>query len=415
VDKFILPNFHAALIHFPLGLLSIGVAIELFSFLWRRSSFQNAGRWMILLGTLTAVPAVTSGLYALRDVAGHGNDADSWTEFKADSNFTATDWRFVQYHIILNSAATGIALFAVVTWLGASDFWRKILRVPVLLLLILALALMVDGAWHGGEMVYRLGLAVQGQHNVIPAQPAAPKGWQEQIEYFAPEGEVHFLLAGLVFALSAAALGLSIRQAVTTDSVIIQRVPPTYIPAASEGHPSKPISLLQALNDPGDEIPVTPRVPAARFWVLAALLAIGTIASGLWFGDFFRSWPKIIDMDHLRRSLMRIKDPDRAREGLHIVFGVSILVLTLVLALLTRLAPRSRVFLGGLSLLLILVMAAQVWVGVLMAFDGDRGPLAGFKTEAQSTAPPTTTRPSVFPPAATQPIASAELNKTEQN
>lgn len=410
MDKFILPNFHAILIHFPLGMLGIGVVIELFSFLWRRSSFRTAGRWMILLGTLTAVPAVTSGLYALCDVAGHGGGADSWTQLKADSNFSATDWRFVKYHIILNSAATGVALFAVVVWLGASDFWRKILRVPVLFMLIVALALMVDGAWHGSEMVYRLGFAVQGRQSVVPDNPAAPAGWRDEVEYYAPKGEVHLLLAGLVFALAAAALGLSIRRAVMNDSVLVQRVPPTYIPAAAEGRSNRPISLLQALNDPGDEIPVVPRVPASRFWVLTALLALGAIASGLWFGDFLRPWPRIIDPEHLRRALTHIKEAGSAREGLHIVFGASILVLVLFLALLTRLAPRSRVFLSALALLLVLVMAAQVWLGVLLLFDGDRGPLARFKNEAEGNAPrqmnnPRATQPSVSPPAATQPIA----------
>jgi uncharacterized membrane protein len=410
VDKFILPNFHTSLIHFPIGLLSIGVVIELFSFLWRRSSFRTAGRWMILLGTLSAVPAVTSGLYALSDVAGHGSVADSWTELKAGSNFSETDWRFVKYHIILNSAATGVALVAVVIWLGATDFWRKILRVPVLFMLIVALALMMDGAWHGGEMVFRLGFAVQGRQSVMPDNPSPPSGWRDNIEYYAPEGEVHLLMAGLVFALAAAALGLSIRRAVMNDSVLVQRIPPTYIPAAAEGRANKPISLLQALNDPGDEIPVVPRVPPGRFWLLTALLALCAIASGLWFGNFLRPWPKIIDVEHFRRALQHIKDAGSAREGLHIVCGASILVLVLILALLTRFAPRSRVFLSALALLLVLVMAAQVWLGVLLLFDGDRGPLARFKTEAEANAPrqvnhPPATQPSVSPPAATQPVA----------
>jgi uncharacterized membrane protein len=411
VDKFIIPNFHVILIHFPMGLLLIGVTIELFSFLWRRSSFRQAGRWMILLGTLMAVPALTSGLYALRDVVGHGADLDSWSEFKAASNFNAHDWQFVRYHIVLNAAATGLALFATVMWLGASDTWRKILRIPALLMLVVAVGLMVDGGWHGGEMVYRLGFAVQGKLNVLPDTPDRPRDLQDKIEFYAPEGEVHLLMAGFVFALAAAALGLSIRRAVTADTVIVQRISRTNV-AASGGREDaiKPISLLQALNDPGDEIPVGPRVPAARFWVLAALVAIAAIASGLWFGDYLAPWPRIIDRAHVQRAIQHIQDSKNAREGLHIVFGASIVVLTVLLALLTRFAPKSRVFLSAFAFLLVLVMAVQIWLGVLLTFDGGRGPLARFKTDAEANAPEQetpspTTAPSVSPPAATQPIA----------
>jgi hypothetical protein len=170
--------------------------------------------------------------------------------------------------------------------------------------------------------------------------------------------------------------------------------------------------LLQALNDPGDEIPLVPRVPAARFWVLAAVVAICAIASGLWFGGFIEPWPKVIDQGALRSSLQRIKDSDHARMGLHIVFGASILVLVMAMALLTRFAPRSRVILSGLSLLLVLAMAGQVWLGVLLLYDGDRGPLSRFKSDSQLTAPDqdhnsSSTQPTTSPSPATQPIAAA--------
>jgi uncharacterized membrane protein len=412
VDKFILPNFHAILIHFPIGMLSIGVLIELFSFIWPRSSFRTAGRWMILLGTLAAVPAVTSGFYALHDVAGHGSETDSFIEFKAGSNFSDTDWRFVRYHVLLNSGATILALIAVVMWIGASDQWRKILRVPALVMLLAALGLMTDGAWHGGEMVYRLGFAVHGQQAVLPDNPTKPQNLQDKIEYYAPEGEVHLLMAGLVFALAAVSLGLTIRRAVMTDSVVVERVPPTYVPKNVAGQPIKPISLLQALNDPGDEIPVVPRVPAARFWMLAAVITLGALASGLWFGGFLAPWPKIIDQSHLRWSLEHIKDADHAREGMHIVVGASLLILIFAMALLTRFSPRSRVILSGLSLLLVLAMAAQIWIGLSLLFDGGRGALAHFKTQAEvdkseheNAAP--TTFPTTVPSATTQPIAAA--------
>jgi uncharacterized membrane protein len=411
VDKFIIPNFHVVLIHFPIAMLAVGVTIELFSFLWRRSSFREAGQWMILIGTLSAVPAVTTGLYALQDVMGHGNGAGSMVEFKAGSGFSPTDWNFVRQHIILNSAATGLALIAVVMWMGASDRWRKLLRIPALLMLVVALFLMIGGAWHGGEMVARLGFGVQGKLSVLPDSPTKPQDLRDKVSYFAPEGEVHLLLAGTVFAMAAAALGLSIRRAATTETVVVQRVPPTYISAeAGREGTVKPISLLQALNDPGDEIPVTRTTPAARFWLIAALLAICAIFTGLWFGGFLLPWPWIIDRGQIQRAIKHIPDAKRAREGLHIVFGASILVLVLILALLTRFVPRSRVILGAFAFLLVLVMAAQVWLGVLLTFDGDHGPLARFKNAAEVNAPDEenpstpTTQPSITPSATTMPI-----------
>jgi uncharacterized membrane protein len=391
--------------------LGIGVTIELLSFLWRRSSFRQAGHWLILLGTLAAVPAVTSGLYALRDIMAQGGEADSWSEYKAGVNFTQTDWNFIRMHIILNSAATGLALIAVVVWLASSDTWRKILRIPALLMLLAAAGLMVDGAWHGGEMVYRLGFAVQGKLGTVPDSPDKPQSLQEKIEYYAPEGEVHFLLAGCVFSLAAVTLGLSIRRAVTTDTVLVQRIPPTYVPASADRDSVKPISLLQALNDPGDEIPVIPAIPAARFWMLAALVTIGALASGLWFGGYLESWPLMINRDHIVHAFQNIKIAGKAREGLHIAFGSSILVLTLILALLTRFAPRSRVILSAFAFLLVVAMAGQIWLGVLLTFDGGHGSLAKFKTDAEvnTSEPQRSTQPSISPaPPATQPMTVAQ-------
>jgi uncharacterized membrane protein len=410
VDKFIIPNFHVILIHFPLALLGAGVAIELFSFLWRRSSFRAAGNWMIVIGTLAAIPAVTSGLYAFRDVMGHGNEFDSMVEYKSISGFSETDWHVMRNHIILNSIATCLALIAVVTWLGGSDRWRKLMRIPILFLLVVAVGFMTEGAWMGGEMVFRQGFAVRGKLDVLPDAPVKPQNLQDKIEYFAPEGEVHLLMAGIVFALAAGALGLSIRRALTTETVVVQRVPPTYISAeAGREGTVKPISLLQALNDPGDEIPVTRTTPAARFWMLMALVAIGAIFTGLWFGDYLMPWPWIINREHVQRAIKHIPDAKLAREGLHIVFGASILVLALILALVTRFAPRSRIILGVFSLLLVLVMAAQVWLGVLLLFDGGRGPLARFKNSTEAnvqdedqSAP--ATQPSISPAPTTLPI-----------
>ena len=43
--EYISPNWHAILIHAPLGLLSVGIILELMGFLWRRSGLRPAARW----------------------------------------------------------------------------------------------------------------------------------------------------------------------------------------------------------------------------------------------------------------------------------------------------------------------------------------------------------------------------------
>jgi uncharacterized membrane protein len=161
--RFIIPNYHVILIHFPLGLLGVGVLIELFSFLWRRSSFHTAGRWMILFGTLMTVPAVTSGIFALYDVVGHGEPGGAWYDVKSSSGFGDQDWHLLRNHVLFTSVGSGIALVAVVLWLGASDLGRRRLRFLVLIALLAAMGLFASGAWHGGEMVYRQGFGVDGR------------------------------------------------------------------------------------------------------------------------------------------------------------------------------------------------------------------------------------------------------------
>src|SRR5438093_1597912 len=98
-DQFINPNYHVVLIHAPLALLIVGTLIEVFSFLWRRSGFRAAGRWMILIGALAAVPTVTSGLYAMWDVNNPDNmEGMTWHAIRADSPVKGDAWDMLQDH-----------------------------------------------------------------------------------------------------------------------------------------------------------------------------------------------------------------------------------------------------------------------------------------------------------------------------
>src|SRR6185312_13959149 len=72
---FINPNWHAALIHFPLCLLVVGVGIEWVTVVYRRPLLQAAGRWILLLGALSAVAVAFAGIYALNDVVSRSQRA----------------------------------------------------------------------------------------------------------------------------------------------------------------------------------------------------------------------------------------------------------------------------------------------------------------------------------------------------
>src|SRR3712207_6177725 len=68
--EFINPNWHVILIHYPLGVFLLGVALEVALLVFRHHGpARAAARWMIVLGALLGLPAAYAGTYALSDVA----------------------------------------------------------------------------------------------------------------------------------------------------------------------------------------------------------------------------------------------------------------------------------------------------------------------------------------------------------
>jgi uncharacterized membrane protein len=359
------PNWHVILIHYPLALLSLGLVIEVFSVFWRRGGFRKAGRWMLLLGTLLAIPAVTTGLYAMTKVIG-GDDDMTWAQHRLQAPLNGAQWSLLIEHLWWNVGGVACFVFAAVVWLGGSDRFRRRLHWPLLLLAIAGGVCLVFGAWHGGEMVYAHGLAVGGTTATLGADGGAVK----QLRHIVHPLQLHLLLAGLTFALAAAALGLSfralaeLRTASEHEEAEMQNMP-TF--AQDE-------RIIEALRgDDGDQF-APAAYPPARFWLLAALLGILTAAAGLWIMQIW-NW------DHLQRFWL-----DNHRELAHAAGGTSIIVLSLLLAAATRWARRNGWLLGILSLLLVLAVAAQIWLGVLLAFDSMKGPVWRFNPPAATAA-----------------------------
>ncbi|HEY8667874.1 MAG TPA: DUF2231 domain-containing protein [Tepidisphaeraceae bacterium] len=388
-DEFIHPNWHVIFIHYPLALLSIGILIEIFSFLWRTSGFRAAGRWMILIGALATVPTITTGMYAYRDVVSP-DEGGSWAQHVQDAKLNVRQWEFLRQHILYNAIGSAVFLVCVMTWLAGNDRWRRKLHIPLLALLVVGMGLLMAGAWNGGETVYLDGTGVTaasgegagGASNVNPSRPEAqaptPPTLSDRIERYVPPIQLHMLSAGWVVALALVTLALSIRALTDTPESRLDHAGEPAPPDPRESRVSEQDErIVVALASPGVEISEwgPPRIPPARFWVVTAALGLLTAAGGLWVAGAL-NWPQIVH---------EFTQSDRCR--FHIIFGVSIVVLTLVLAAVTRWYRRSKAALGIFSFLLLLAVAGQIWMGILLLFDGTRGSITRFRENTAATQP----------------------------
>ncbi len=91
-------------LHLPLGLLGVGVVLEWLSHIWSKGGIRTGGRWMMLMGALLAVPSVTLGLYAYRDVvAPAGSVGLKWRQVVAMSPWSDVQWLYMYRHGVLEA------------------------------------------------------------------------------------------------------------------------------------------------------------------------------------------------------------------------------------------------------------------------------------------------------------------------
>lgn len=416
--EFINPNWHVTFLHFPLGLLTIGVLIELFSFLWPHSSVRTAARWMILIGALTAIPTTTLGLYAMRDVVSPGpiDLHQRWSEVLPQSTWNDAQWEFMRRHIITMAIATGLFVIGAIAWLGATDEGRRKLHWPVLVAILIGVGVMLVGAWYSGEAVYQHGTAVMAasQTGTPPPQQtsgalappetaptdtaettsghASPAGVEAQtgpphviegtqppsgIMYYIPPLQLHLLLAGITVAVAAGAIGLTARRWSEPAISDRSRVETGPVPEMRQETPRPSVDTGEsaAATPPVVVTTLTPitRVYPARFWLIALIFAVCTALAGLWFtGD----WKLQAGLVEPLRGAGRRTEVQRL--FFHVIFGVSIAILILLMSILTRWVHRWRGIKVLFIILLLLAVAVQMWLGILMLFDSHHGPLTGF-------------------------------------
>lgn len=393
MELWVKPNWHVAMVHLPLGLLTAGVLWELLGVFFRSSlSARGAGRWMVLLGAVFAVPTAMSGLYAYADLFPGGLAGIE----NADLKETLAD------HVLWQSVATGAALLLVAIWIGLSDRWRGVLHWPWVALLALTLICTLVAAHHGGKLVYEHHVGTKSfVGNTTEKAPAAtppevpersaeapsfsPAAIAERTAGHAPPVQTHVVIAGFALALAAITLGLAARAVVQTDELDIlaeeasaRRIAaafsasPTPYPLDSYGRPLPE----RRVDVPAPLVRVGVMPPAARFWLLTALCLIVSALTGWWtlVHDDLYTWKPAV-------FWQAITDPYQnegrvvTRLYAHLIAGGSLIVLTLILALLARFGRRQKFMLTLFGLLLVLAMAAQLWLGVVLLLEGSVGPV----------------------------------------
>ncbi|CAG1772101.1 hypothetical protein BAC2_02168 [uncultured bacterium] len=144
-----MPNIHPLIVHFPIALLTSFLLMELLSVVTGKESFRAAATWMLYLGTIGALAAVSAGLWAAATVE-HSDEA---------------------HKVLLRHRDLGITVLALSVILSAWRIYskgsfsrkRQVLHLAIAFIMVLIMAL---GADKGGLMVYKYGVGVKAARSV---------------------------------------------------------------------------------------------------------------------------------------------------------------------------------------------------------------------------------------------------------
>ena len=145
---------HAMLVTFPLGLWVTSFATDIWFYFNRNPTWLIVSKFMIAAGCLGAVAAAVAGII-------------DWTGLRDRPAIKIANW-----HARANVAA--LIVFAASLYFrmqrGGEIVGHK-LTIPFLLSLVGVILISISG-WLGGELVYRLGIAVDPK-----PRPGAKKRW----------------------------------------------------------------------------------------------------------------------------------------------------------------------------------------------------------------------------------------------
>jgi uncharacterized membrane protein len=371
----VIPNFHVALIHFPIALLVLGVAIELVcSFAWKTSGARLAARWMILLGTLFGWPAAYSGAFAIRTAAGEDFAALSWADIRGNSPTLSNEgaWEVLRTHLVINAGAVALCSLVVVGWLMAGARLRQKLHVPGMALLVLACSAVMVAAWHGGELVYF--------HDVTHVRDSTGiNATGERVVSHAPRDivpplDAHVTLAGLATGIALIAWGVAARS--RRAMVAVDPNTGQTLPGTTAASPDSPLMdpqrdrIFAAFQQNSIEVVTAP--PQATLGWIAAFAFLAVSGLGLWsLADSFESWSPALLMEQIIDAK---ESTGLSRRLAHLLAGVAVLMLSLLVGIVGA-RSRSRTVPMLVGFVLFAALAVQAWIGILLLLDTNSGAL----------------------------------------
>ena len=166
-----IPNLHPIIVHFPIVLLPLALAIDVIGWLFGSAGLWAAGRRMLWLGTLSAIAAAVSGLTGADDVHPYVSDAAE---------------QLMDIHMDLQLGTVGAALGLSVWRLIAVPFPGRGRLAYFLLNAAMVLNLLV-AADYGAQMVFLHGVAVRADADSL--QGGEEKGHAGHHHLFGGGGE----------------------------------------------------------------------------------------------------------------------------------------------------------------------------------------------------------------------------------
>jgi uncharacterized membrane protein len=339
MEKFINPNYHVLLIHFPLGLVTIGILAEIISLFWKNLSLRSAARWMIVIGAFSSIITYSAGIYAFRDILHSPANPDlTWKEIESQTNMSKEQLEFIDHHIDFNSAGMYTIIAAVFIAIAVSHTWFARLYWLFLLAAIGAELAFMAGAWYGGEAVYRLGAAVLPQTIRVSESPVA-----RGIEYYIQPLQSHIVVAGTTFAFGLAAFAFSIRRFCVEQNPQERQAGQDWI---FQGKELSPV-----------------------FWLLTFMISLLVAIFGFW---------SVLDGFSFSSLVQNLKDIitfESHRLSVHVLSGVTFIILSIIVAALVKSKPRKKAAITILAILWVITAALQLFIGAQMLYDSTAGPL----------------------------------------